>query len=546
MNRRASLTIFAIFFACVPSAGRANDRKDELPDDLLTIMRNNQPSFMVRVELDRKSCAYRKGDSVKIRVASEQDAYLYVFYQPAEGKTYQIFPNRHQPNNFVKARQAVQIPAERDLFQWVVVPPFGKENIKVVATRKKIEKLSAPEYTSRRFNPITQAVLKGIELELGEEKPTEWAEDDVVIYTHGNEAFPSESRRFAVFFGVSKHRFAKHFREARKRFPDDQVLNLPESKDPTFETGGDLFASHRDAQKLAAAMNELGQLQAMRILTNDRATKRNMQEAITEWLPNVSRPGDTVFIYFSGHTGQIPDNSGDEPDKQDEYMVPHDMFGLKEWYSCRKLLEIQKQLLNEGVFTPRDIQEMQLAVKVGQDAFNKHGKQTGLFLTQQTTVTDDLMAHWLQRLSDRQIVFISDSCHSAGFAKEETRARDNGRSRTSDLMQSEVRRLNELGQENEALLCSALTNEIASELDDKSMGVMSSFLVAVMQDSAKAVSIENAFKFCEVNMEKYFAQRSADRERLRNEGKIPKDTPPITASHPFLINNCRLPIFLKP
>lgn len=38
-----------------------------------------------------------------------------------------------------------------------------------------------------------------------------------------------------------------------------------------------------------------------------------------------AKPGDTVVIQYSGHGTQIPDVSGDEPDKMDEAWVPNDV-----------------------------------------------------------------------------------------------------------------------------------------------------------------------------------------------------------------------------
>ena len=43
-------------------------------------------------------------------------------------------------------------------------------------------------------------------------------------------------------------------------------------------------------------------------------------------------PGDTIFIYYSDHGGQINDDNnedaGDEPDGKDEYLVTHDCVTL--------------------------------------------------------------------------------------------------------------------------------------------------------------------------------------------------------------------------
>ena len=56
---------------------------------------------------------------------------------------------------------------------------------------------------------MTGQQLKGIELELGEEKAEKWAECDVAINTYQREQpIPAEGvRRFGIFFGVSAYEF---------------------------------------------------------------------------------------------------------------------------------------------------------------------------------------------------------------------------------------------------------------------------------------------------------------------------------------------------
>src|SRR5205085_12227565 len=61
-----------------------------------------------------------------------------------------------------------------------------------------------------------------------------------------------------------------------------------------------------------------------RIRVNADATRRNLEYDVTQWLPSVSQPGDTIFIYDSGHGGQIADDDGDEKDGLDEFLLPHD------------------------------------------------------------------------------------------------------------------------------------------------------------------------------------------------------------------------------
>jgi hypothetical protein len=530
----ATLLMAGLAGAIGPSA--AQNRDDELPADLLTVMRNSQPSFMVRVSVDKPSCTYREGDNLSIRVASEEDAYVYVMYQPSEGKTYQIFPNKFQPNNRVKAREAVKIPADDDFFRWVVSEPFGEEKIKVIATKKKIESLSSPELTKGRFNQVDPSVLKGMELELGDEPPTEWAEDDVVVHTYAADKSPelARSRRFGVFFGVSKHVFASYIRAAKKIAPDDEALK----KMPA--TGYDLFACHRDAQKLAAAMQENGRLEAARVFTNERATRQAMEEALTQWLPKVSRPGDTVFIYFSGHTGQFEDASGDEPDGKDEFMMMHDSVSGNEVYACKKLLENKQQVIDQGLLGENDLRLAEQVANAGMAV----EQQTGSLgrLIEVSAVTDETLAHWLQRLAGRQIVLICDSCNSAGYAEDEQQAT---LASGNDIMKNEIDRLQNLGQADQALFCSAHVGQSASERLDKSMGVMTYYIVEQLSGSPKAVRLEDTFEYCKTNVEKYYSEWNAQLDKAEAAGEIPADFGRVGAQ-PFLFNNCRLPIFIKP
>jgi len=67
----------------------------------------------------------------------------------------------------------------------------------------------------------------------------------------------------------------------------------------------------------------------IRILTDDGApgtlqpTYQNILEGI-RWLVSGAAPGDSLFFHFSGHGGQLPDQSGDEADGKDETLIPVD------------------------------------------------------------------------------------------------------------------------------------------------------------------------------------------------------------------------------
>lgn len=100
----------------------------------------------------------------------------------------------------------------------------------------------------------------------------------------------------------------------------------------------------------------------IRVLVDGDATKSGILDAMGNWLPEVTKEGDRVVIYYSGHGSQVRDDGGDERDGMDETFVPHD-YG-------------------RGEAADSDM------------------------------LRDDEVADALAGLSGRQVVFIADSCHS--------------------------------------------------------------------------------------------------------------------------------------
>ncbi|WP_316862342.1 caspase family protein [uncultured Cohaesibacter sp.] len=99
------------------------------------------------------------------------------------------------------------------------------------------------------------------------------------------------------------------------------------------------------------------------ILKDSQATKKAIMHGLKDWLPNNTKPGDRVVIYYSGHGGQVTDRNGDEQDGKDEFISTADV--------------------------------------------GKGGKRT----VDQLVIDDELGAA-LGKLANREVIFISDSCHS--------------------------------------------------------------------------------------------------------------------------------------
>lgn len=60
------------------------------------------------------------------------------------------------------------------------------------------------------------------------------------------------------------------------------------------------------------------------VLEDSAATKAKVVDAFRSHLIDGTKPGDKVVFYFSGHGSSMPDESGDEDDNADEFLVMHD------------------------------------------------------------------------------------------------------------------------------------------------------------------------------------------------------------------------------
>lgn len=92
---------------------------------------------------------------------------------------------------------------------------------------------------------------------------------------------------------------------------------------------GQLSGCHNDAMNIKKyLMKKQGfKEQDMIVLMDDGRhklpTKKNILEAFDR-LVEYSKPGDVVFIHYSGHGGRVRDTSGDEADGYDETLIPLD------------------------------------------------------------------------------------------------------------------------------------------------------------------------------------------------------------------------------
>ncbi len=500
-------------------------------------IRQKQPGFLVRADVDHITRRYSEGDQVSLHVTSEADAYVYVIYQQADGKTYQIFPNSVQPENRVRARQIVQVPDPDDLYRWVVGPPFGKEVIKLIASRKPIEPLADPAMQKVRFNPISPPKLLDTKTQIEAQQPGDWSEHQIEITTSPAKPEPTEDapRRLGVFFGISHYEFNAEAKQG---------------SDGKWEPNR--YASSSNATTLAKVMHEIGGLTDVRIYTDQEATLAQLEAAITDWLPSVSRPGDSVFIYICTHGGRFvrPSAAG---------VFPPSVYPLSPPLRFRRHADSQGTHATAGGGETRSGTGGAGSAWAGMASQCRTNSEAAIALTRATCLTDPVFGHWLQRLDGRQVVVILEACHSSGFAEEGKALGESGDAFEFNFLEGQLPRLKDIGQAETVLLSACAADQVSYTLrlsDEKlaqwragvkdldaaqlkvPMSVMTYYLVNCLLQRPAPLAVEEAWRICSAGMHDYFATFNALAAKTGKKQLI--------EHQPRLFNYSSRPVLLKP
>jgi len=390
-------------------------------------IRNDHPAYVVRVDVDRPDRVYEAGELVKVKVVSEKDGYLYLIYKQADGSVVCLFPNEHQRDNQIKARRETVVPAAGSDFNLRVGAPLGDETLVAIVSQ---EPLKASDFGTKSLvgsNATAidvKPLLKAINVEL-KPKPQQWAEHHVQITTVTKREPKQIKQRIGLFIGIS-------------RYQDRGIRPLR--------------VCGEDAEQFARAMLSEGKLDGAIVLTNESATLAKIQAAFDQLVKN-SRPGDEMFVYWSGHGGRCADDNGDETDgdKLDEYLVPFDT------------------------------------------------RVESLDALRSSVLLDDTFGRMIQQLDGRKVAIIIDACH-AGGQWQQGNAADADKSFAFYL--DEDNRTKDIGQKDAAMLLSSQANETSKERRDGTLSVMTYFLKESL--SAKGqVTLEDSYKYLKPRVVEY-------------------------------------------
>jgi hypothetical protein len=429
-----------LFFFCVLGivlGGAAASISAEVNNSRSVVVedcRNEHATFSVRVDVDHPDRVYESGETMQVRVQSEKSGYLYLFYLSADNKLHCLFPNNVQTDNEISANQQIVVPSAQAQFKLRVQPPLGAEILKAIVTLDPVkpQDLGVKSLTKSAATPLSFSALKDVAVEL-QRRQTIWAEHQVEITTV-REKVSQTQRRLGLFIGISKYQDS--------RIPSLSICD-------------------QDAATMAEMMKRFGKLDDATILTNQNATLSNIKKAICTKLVADSRPGDTVFIFWSGHGARCASTDSRESDGFDEFLVPYD------------------------------------------------GAVDDIASIRRTMLLDDTLGRWAQDLDGRKLIFIFDACHSAGVVEGQKSLGffDSTTGISDRFLIRKLARTKDLGQKEMAVLASSTAKQISVERREGDLSVMTYYLVELLNQARGGVSIVDGYKYVEEKVPAYIKEK---------------------------------------
>ncbi len=95
-------------------------------------------SLRVSIGTDRADATYAIGETARLFVTANEDAYVTVFGIGPTGGVHQLFPNAYQTDNHVSAHQTVEIAGGASGGRIAVFGPAGAELVEVIASSKPL------------------------------------------------------------------------------------------------------------------------------------------------------------------------------------------------------------------------------------------------------------------------------------------------------------------------------------------------------------------------------------------------------------------------
>lgn len=95
--------------------------------------------------------SFRVGDELSFLISLNENAWLYMYYENAEGNVYQLMPSVLYTDNHASAGDFIAFPSLDAAFNLEISPPFGEEHVWLLASEKE---LTLPRYANHNLTEI--------------------------------------------------------------------------------------------------------------------------------------------------------------------------------------------------------------------------------------------------------------------------------------------------------------------------------------------------------------------------------------------------------
>ena len=113
-------------------------KNDSLLKNLKSI-KNSTANFKIDLWLNKEKPIYAIGEEFRVYFKVNQDSYLTLFSLGTSGRIRILFPNYFQKNNHVSAGKIYSIPSKDASYIYQIQGPMGKEFLKAIATKNKLD-----------------------------------------------------------------------------------------------------------------------------------------------------------------------------------------------------------------------------------------------------------------------------------------------------------------------------------------------------------------------------------------------------------------------
>jgi len=164
--------------AKVPQTNQTTEQTNSL------LVHDNQANLQLEILPDD---TFQVGDSMKIRIRSDQDGYFLLFDINSVGELTRLFPNKYSEregkDGYVRAKTTVIIPTPDYAFKFTAQPPLGKGLLIALVVEDNlpdIQKLLPEAIKKQLPSQKAQAVLQQLRQQLNQTLPKYNKNEDVV------------------------------------------------------------------------------------------------------------------------------------------------------------------------------------------------------------------------------------------------------------------------------------------------------------------------------------------------------------------------------